>query len=236
MRRLPLVPVSLLAGCPVLLLAGCNAGADPAAFSHAAGARASPAVFATQLAGPSTFLAPMPTAVVVLKPGDLNRNRAFCTAITARLPTAQAAMAGSVVAPNLVLTRWLVQLPDVPADRSADCDFLVGTYDYARAARLIDAVRLREGALSGPGPFLLMVVPDATGLHVAGLDGSDFAATDFPRFVDSWAGALHQTEARITSTPDQPGLVRSVLSLVTAILHAAAGVVGGVIQGVVGAL
>lgn len=68
----------------------------------------------------------MPTAVVLLKPDDLNRNRAFCQAFTGRLPTAQAAIASSAVAPNLILTRWLVQLREVPAERASDCDFLVG--------------------------------------------------------------------------------------------------------------
>ncbi len=88
------------------------------------------------------------------------------------MPTAQQALAATVVAPNLVLTRWLEQLPEVPADKAADCDFLVGTYDYARAERLLGALRLSQGQLSGPGPFLLMVIPDSTGLHVAGLDGA----------------------------------------------------------------
>jgi hypothetical protein len=147
------------------MLAGC---AVPAQFPGSAPSNAAGApVFATQLAGPSTFLAPMPTAVVVLKPADLNRNRAFCAAITSRLPTAQQALATSVIAPNLVLTRWLIQLPDVPVDRTSDCDFLVGTYDYARAERLLGTLRLTSGRTSGSGPFLLMVIPDSTGLHVA---------------------------------------------------------------------
>ena len=217
-----------------LMLAGCAAqdGTGNASPVRGPAAAANP-VFATQLAGPSTFLAPMPTAVVVLKPGDLNRNRAFCTAVTSRLPTAQQAMAASVVAPNLVLTRWLVQLPEVPADRAKDCDVLVGTYDYARAERLVRAVRLQEGRLSGPGPFLLMVIPDAAGLHVAGLDGSAYGEAEFGRFVDTWGTALRQTESAVTREPDQPGLVRSVFNLVSAILRTAAGITGGVIRGVV---
>lgn len=146
------------------VLAGCAApGPGPDAALTSRTANPARPVFATQLAGPSTFLAPMPTAVVVLKPDDLNRNRAFCASVTSRLPTAQQALADTAVAPNLVLTRWLVQLQDVPADRANDCDFLVGTYDYARAARLIGAVRLSQGQLSGPGPFLLMVSRTAPG-------------------------------------------------------------------------
>ena len=38
------------------------------------------AVFATQIAGPDTYLSPMPTAVVILKPDNMARNRAFCAA------------------------------------------------------------------------------------------------------------------------------------------------------------
>ena len=94
------------------------------------------AVFATQLAGPSTYLAPMPTAVVILKPDDMARNRAFCAAFMT-LPTVQEELAKSVVAPNLIFTRWLTQLSDVPPERARDCEYLVGTYDYNRAAGLI---------------------------------------------------------------------------------------------------
>lgn len=223
----------------VLILAGC-ASAAPGSGSLSGPGRATAAaarpVFATQLAGPSTFLAPLPTAVVVLKPDDLNRNRAFCNAFTSRLPTAQAALAASTVAPNVILTRWLVQLPDVPAGRASDCDFLVGTYDYARAGRLLDGLHLTEGRLSGPGPFLLMAIPDSTGLHVAGLDGSGYGAADFDRFIDIWGAALRQTEDQVSRAPDQPGVVRSFFNLVSAILRTATGGVAGLIRGAVGNL
>ncbi len=196
----------------------------------------SPATFATQLAGPSTFLAPMPTAVVLLKPDDLNRNRAFCQAFTSRLPTAQRAIASSTVAPNLILTRWLVQLPEVPAERVSDCDFLVGTYDYARAGRLVGTLKLSEGQLSGSGPFLLMVIPDASGLHIAGLDGSNYGVTDFGPFIDAWGGALRAAQSQVSHAPDQPGLVKSLFNLVSAILRTAGGGVAGLIRGVIGGL
>jgi hypothetical protein len=191
--------------------------------------------FATQLAGPETYLAPMPTAVVVLKPDDLNRNRAFCAAVM-RLPTAQAAIARSVVAPNLVLTRWLVQMPEVPPDRAADCDFLVGTYDYARAARLIAAVHLSDGTLAGPGPFLLMVIPDATGLHVAGLDGSTVTEAGFPTFVANWGTVLQRAEADVSQTPDEPGVTRSLFNLISAVLRTVLAGTAGLLRGVVAGL
>jgi hypothetical protein len=218
----------------IALLATCTGCAVPQAGVQGPAGPRNP-VFATQLAGPDTFLAPMPTAVVILKPDDLNRNRAFCSAVT-RLPTAQQAMAASVVAPNLVLTRWLVQLPDVPAARAADCDFLVGTYDYARAARLIAAVHPSSGSLAGPGPFLLMVIPDATGLHVAGLDGSTVTEAGFQAFVATWGTVLHRAQSDVTRTPDEPGVVRSLFNLVSAILRTVAGGGTGLIQGIVAGL
>ncbi len=229
--RLGLVGIAFTA-----ILAGCAVPNQYPAVPVAPLPPAAAPVFATQLAGPSTFLAPMPTAVVVLKPGDLNRNRAFCMAMTARLPTAQQALATSAIAPNLVLTRWLTQLPEVPADRASDCDFLVGTYDYARAARLLGALRLTDGRITGPGPFLFMVIPDSAGLHVAGLDGSFYNQADFGRFVDTWGTALNQTQALVSREPDQPGLVRSIFNLMAAILRTAGGMAGGLIQGAINGL
>lgn len=233
MRRVAVVGL-----CSILGLVGCAApGQFPGAERRSQPlAGTSSTVFATQLAGPSTFLAPMPTAVVLLKPDDLNRNRTFCQAFTSRLPTAQMAMASSTVAPNLILTRWLVQLPEVPAERASDCDFLVATYDYARAGRLVDALRLSEGRLSGPGPFLLMVIPDASGLHVAGLDGSNFSVANFGPFIDAWGGALQAAQGQVSRAPDQPGLVKSLFNLVSAILRTAGGGVAGLIRGVVNGL
>lgn len=222
--------VTVLTACAV---PGQQPGSVSSSLSPVAAAKP---MFATQIAGPSTFLAPMPTAAVVLKPGDLNRNRAFCAAMTSRLPTAQQAMEASVVAPNIILTRWLTQLSDMPADRTMDCDFLVGTYDYARAARLLAALQLTNGRLSGSGPFLLMVIPDSTGLHVAGLDGSGYSEAEFDRFVDAWGSAMRQAEAHVSRAPDQPGLVRSIFNVVSAILRTAAGMAGGLIEGAINGL
>ena len=70
----------LMLGC-ALALASC--GAPPRV--HGPMTAAHP-VFATQLAGPSPYLAPMPTAMVILKPHDIARNRALCVAMAARLP------------------------------------------------------------------------------------------------------------------------------------------------------
>jgi hypothetical protein len=225
----------LAATLTLLVLAGCmsSAGQGGSALGSAGPVRPT---FATQLAGPQTYLAPMPTAVVILKPDDMARNRAFCAAFTQRLPTVEQANAVSVVAPNIVPTRWLVQLGDVPRDKAQDCEYLVGTYDYARAARLLSAAKLTEGGVSGLGPYLVLVVPDATGLHVVGLDGSAYAQSDFGRFLDRWSTALTETQATLTRQTDEPGVVRSAFNLIAAIFRTAAGIAGGMIQGVIAGL
>ncbi len=109
------------AGAATLLLAACavppgaGEGSLPAASSpYAAAAPAQAAMFATELAGPATYLPPLPTAVVLLRPDDMERNREFCRAATL-LPTVQQAEAASIVAPNLIRTRWPLQIADIPA-------------------------------------------------------------------------------------------------------------------------
>lgn len=193
------------------------------------------AAFATQLAGPNTYLAPMPTAVVILKPDDMARNRAFCAAFT-KLPTVQEELAKSVVASNLIFTRWLTQLADVPAERVRDCEYLVGTYDYNRAKGLIASFRSTSGSTAGRGPFLTMVIPSDTGLRIAAVDGSGYAADDFDRFVASWHDAINRTQSQLSAQPDRPGLVRSVFDLVSAVLRTVFGAGAGLIQGTIAGL
>jgi hypothetical protein len=226
MRRLVLgIIVAAVAGCTSYQSTNGLRGASPSAN----------ATFATQLAGPGTYLAPLPTAVVILKPDDMARNRALCTAFT-KLPTVQEELAKSVVAPNLIFTRWLTQLSDVPPERARDCDYLVGTYDYSRAAALIASLHDVTGATTGKGPFLAMVIPTGTGLRVAAVDGSSYAVDDFDRFVASWNDAINRTQAQLSVQPDRPGLVRSIFDLVFAVLRTVFGAGAGLIQGTVAGL
>jgi hypothetical protein len=206
-------------GAPTPMPRGINAAAP------------APAIFATELAGPASFLPPLPTAVVILKPDDMARNRAFCEAAM-HLPTVQQAEAASVVAPNLIHTKWLVQISDIPASHAQDCDFLVGTYDYARAARVISSIHTTDGGFYGRGPYLLLIIPDRAGLHVAGLNGSAYADTDMNAFISNWGRALNESQAQITATPDHPGLIRSVFDLVRAIITTATGGANGLVTGV----
>jgi hypothetical protein len=217
----------------LVLLASCNSSTFMK--PELSGGPAVAPTFATELAGPDTFLPPLPTAVVILKPDDMARNRAFCHAVMA-LPTVQQAEAASVVAPNLIRTRWLVQIGDIAAAHATDCDYLVGTYDYARAARLIGSVRMTAGGFAGRGPYLVMIIPDRSGLQIVGLDGSFYAEETLPHFVAGWSQALAQTERQVAATPDRPGLVRSVFDLVAAILTTVSGGAGGLIKGLIAGL
>jgi hypothetical protein len=219
-------------------MAACDAtpGPRPGSAPPAVAGRApSTASFATQIAGPATYLAPMPTAVVVLKPDDMARNRAFCDAFN-QLPTVEESLMRSVVAPNLIYTRWLTQLSEMPGTRVHDCEFLVGTYDYARAKALmatihVDEPLVRVGTIfDRRGPFLLLMIPDASGIHIAGIDGSNYDQADFGLFVASWGRAMNSAQAEIASqaqaaarpgNPDHPGLMRSVFDLVFAVLRTA---------------
>lgn len=97
-------------------------------------------------------------------------------------------------------------------------------------------VPLNRGAFNGRGPFLVMVVADAAGMHVIGVDGSMYDSGDFGRFIASWSNAVDTVQARFGRSPGSPGVVRSMLDLVSAVLRAAFGGVAGLIQGVVSGL
>ena len=217
-----------IAAASLMLLAGCTVAGPALGPSGATRAQQ----FATQLAGPGTFLAPMPTAIVLLRPSDLNRNRSFCQAF-AHLPTAQAVMSKAVIAPNVILTRWLVALPDMPPEAAANCDILVGSYDYGRAERVMQSVHLSEGQFTGPGPYLLMIVPGPQGERVVGLDGSDYAEAAFPDFIASWSRGVAGAERAVAAGPGQPGLVRSVFDLVFAVFRTAMAIPNTLLRGVI---
>ena len=218
-----------------LLLAGCGSPSYQHATAISGVSPPRHATFATQLAGPNTYLPPMPTAVVILKPDNMARNRAFCRAVM-QLPTAEEEMSRSPVASNLILTRWLTQISEIPPDRAFDCEFLVGIYDFRRAERLMDSLRDATGPAIGDGPFLAMIVPDSRGLRVAAIDGSYYSSNDFSRFIASWQDAVYRTQSQLSRQPDRPGIVRSVFDLVSAVLRTVFGGTAGLIEGTVGGL
>jgi hypothetical protein len=128
------------------------------------------------------------------------------------------------------------KIGDIAAAHATDCDYLVGTYDYACAARLIGSVHTTTGGFAGRGPYLVMIIADRSGMQIVGLDGSVYADDTLPHFVAGWSQALAQTERQVTATPDRRGLVRSVFDLVAAILTTVTGGTGGLIKGLVAGL
>lgn len=199
MRRGSQTPLAvLLALILVLVVAGCGRGGDA---TPAAGPLGSydDASFARQLAGPSTYLGQMPTAIVLLKPGNTGRDVAFCRAF-ARLPTAEAAMAASVIAPNVVATRWPVTASSATVPQATDCaGFLVPNYDYDRAAAIMSRIRLNRGNFDGVGPYMALL----DGTRVVVVDGSSFTSAGFNGFIAKWSQALAQGQVRADA--DAPG-------------------------------
>ncbi len=177
----------------------------------------------------------MPTAIVLLKPDDMTRNRAFCQAFV-KMQTAGEAEARSVIAPNLIRTRWLTQLKEMPAERARDCDYLTGTYDYSRAAGLIASLRDVSGSLSGNGPFLAFVILGNAGMRMVAVDGSRYDSAQFDKFTASWNEAINRTQTQIAAQPGRPGVTESAVDLVAAVLRTVFGATAGLIQGVIGGL
>lgn len=196
--------------------------------------------FATQIAGPDTYLAPLPTAIVLLKQDkDPTRNRNFCEAFK-KLPSAPAAMAASVVAPNVILTRWPVNNSSITKAQASDCAQLVLQYDYQRATSLMNSVHVSQGSFKGKGPFLLMM--DSSG-HVAAADGSSYS--NFVQFTASWQNALNQTQNDITAAKASAGatdqsswikVFRAVLNFGQSILQTLFPAAGGVVKVIIGTI
>ena len=123
-----------------------------------------------RMAAPNTIVAPMPTGIVLLSPGQDDRNIAFCNAFfTLYLPAAEAMQRNPSI--NAFQTFWLLKSADAAA-RPPDCDRIVKTdYDYKRASfylRLLGQQR-RAGpvllATSGANPATRNVVLDASRVH-----------------------------------------------------------------------
>lgn len=137
-----------------------------------------------EYAGPGTYLGPTPTVVVVLKRDQADRNAAFCSGF-ARLDTSVEAAEASVVATNVVRTRWMVGSDDI-ATAPADCPAMLAAYDFARADALRAAVEAQPDladSLAGSGPFLLEILPDSSMVVVS---GSNLPQSQLRAFGQNW--------------------------------------------------
>ena len=130
----------------------------------------------------------------------------------------------------------MTQLKDMPPERARDCEYLVGTYDYNRAARLMASLRDVSGSMAGNGPFLALVIPGNNGMRMVAVDGSHYDSADFAKFTASWNNAINQAQSQIAAQPERPGVVESAVDLIAAVLRVAFGATAGLIQGTIQAL
>lgn len=157
-----------------------------------------------ELAGPTTYLGPMPTAVLVLVSGNDARNQQICNAFMT-LPTTAQVQAGGVT-PNIIPVRWPMTTDQVTA--SADCTTLLRNYDYSRASQILQSVKNltdSNGAattLGTQGPYIVEIIPTPSG--TVGLIADASLASQpaqFNQFVTAATDALLQTASAITTSP-----------------------------------
>lgn len=186
-----------------LALAGCSTSPEPAPEAPAIGnvLGATPPVLKTRgLAGPSTYLGPLPSAFILLKKTDSAKNRKFCDAWFTG-PTTSATLRASPVRPNIVETDWLINTDNPSA---TTCDVLLKAYDYPRADRTFAALAKAAAAArktlstSGAGPFVVIVVPgvDSAGGTIV-IDGS--TETDMMAFVKTYQARIDEAVAGMNS-------------------------------------
>jgi hypothetical protein len=142
---------------------------------------------ASQFAGPSTYLAPMPTAVVILTRGMDTRNRLLCEAYLELKNAGATITSRGGSAPNLILTRWPLAAPQLEPDPSG-CDRMVLGYDFTRAQRLLDGFKPAPNAPAKgtQGPFIMEFLP--TG-GVILIDGSDVPNDSLEDWARGWVSA-----------------------------------------------
>ena len=183
----------VVAALCALSVAGC-AGVQPTA--NVFGAQGN-AVAAREFAGPSTYVGQMPVGIILLKrssAGDHQNEVAFCQAYLKRVPTVGQVLNRSVTAPNIIVTRWLLDNDSPTLAQAQDCNYLVDHYDYRRAADIMINVQLSQGSFSGAGPYLAVV----SGSNFTAIDGSQ--THDYDAFVSGWDQALNKAQSDIATT------------------------------------
>ena len=166
------------------------------------------------IAGPATYVAPLPTAFILLKPNQ-PLNNAFCEAWITSTPTTAQVLSAAPVRPNIVETDWLItsQKPN-PSDIST-CGGLISNYDWPRENayfQALSSVSISQNSYNpatgknaplntaGLGPFVVIVIPgvDTPGGTVV-VDGSSIS--DMATFVRTYQAKIDQ----ITEQPRRAG-------------------------------
>lgn len=167
----------------------------------------------TQLAGPSTYVGPLPTSVVILTEGDATqdaRNMAFCKSFVTDLPKVGDLLPRTPTAPNVIPLRWLLNTDTLTAADATNCDFLYAHYDWQQSGELIGSISLQNQVAvatgkkatddqkvswSGTGPFIVEIFPDN---HVAIADASKVADKNLGKFAQAWLNSQKAQQAAIT--------------------------------------
>ena len=169
-----------------------------------------------QIAGPQTYLAPMPTAVVLLRRDQESRNTRFCSDYIRQDGRAEGG------ATNMLLVRWPLAA-SVSENSSTDCDRMMSGYDFTRSASLIQAFTKEDGGTLGTvGPHVLVIYPDGGAILI---DGSSVAPDELGRWSMAWARA-RQPPAGPSVVGDWEGARRAAYGA----LSATAGS-GGILMG-----
>jgi hypothetical protein len=161
------------------------------------------------IAGPATYVAPLPTAFILLKPDNPARNSAFCD-VWLKVPLTTQALATSSVRQNIVETDWLVNSQNPNPSDISNCTGLINLYDWGRATTYLQNLVAAAAAAkpkqvlntSGPGPFIVIVVPgvDTAGTTVV-VDGSPI--TDMSTFVQTYQTRIDQITTGLGSQSAQ---------------------------------
>lgn len=150
-----------------------------------------------ELAGPQTYLGPIPTAVVILKQGQTARNAALCQGYLA-MPSLPEISEGATVATNAIPLRWLLKAE--PQTPPRDCATLLAGYDFARAAEMERALSALPDApgLNGVGPYFIEFMPDGSAVVI---DGSAHSTAAVRQMAPQWLAMSGTT----IQAPDEVG-------------------------------
>lgn len=152
-----------------------------------------------EYAGPSSYLGPLPTAVVLLERDSAPRNSVFCNSFKA---VPQSGSPGGFVR-SAVATRWPLTVGVMSEAQSIDCGYLIEKYDYTRADELRLALR-QAGAdprsLEGAGPFIAQFLPTG-GVVVVNL--SPFDEGTLVDAAQQWIMLAGQQSVATGAQPEQ---------------------------------
>lgn len=156
---------------------------------------------AREFAGPDTYLAPMPTAVVLLIEEHPTRNATFCDEFRKFTDANDPRSDATSQFTNRVLTRWPL-VKRITNERLQTCHAMLDDYDFARAKRLLARFVPPTGtaAPGTAGPYFMQFLPDGAVILV---DGS--GAKNNEELREWTRGWLSNTRSQITYAKAQRG-------------------------------